>query len=156
MKLKGSSYFLIFIMVSMLVVIIASLRMEYYESKLLPLLISGVVFILAGMGLRNEIMAKDGQQTKAIEDETGGVVETKGGWRGNLVAGAWLVGFFLAIYLIGFVVAIPLFVLAYMKSHGTRWLVAITSAVLTTAFIYGIFEFALKVDLYRGLLFSYY
>jgi len=65
------------------------------------------------------------------------------------------VGFFVAIYLLGFIIAIPLFILAYMKAHGTRWLAAITFAILTPTIIYGIFELALGVVLYRGLLFAW-
>ena len=156
MKIKGSSYFFMVIMAFMLVAIGLSLRMEYFESKLLPLVIGGAVFVLSAIGLWREILAGKKQEAAVTEGDTTKVTEeeAKESWRGYLLAGAWVVGFFLGIYLVGFVIAIPVFVLFYMKSHGTRWLVAITFAALTTVLIYGVFEFALGVDLYRGLFFS--
>ncbi len=141
-KMQGSSWFLVVIIAVMLAVIVLSLRMEYLESKLLPLIISGAVLVLAAIRLGKEIF-------KGVPD---GSEETGEGWRGYLISGAWAVGFFLAIYLLGFIIAIPLFILSYMKSHGTRWLVAIIWTILLPAFIYGLFELTLKVTLYRGLL----
>ena len=155
MKIKGSSYFFMVIMVIMLVVIGLSLRMEYFESKLLPLVIGSAVFVLSAIGLWREILAGNQQETTVTGGDTTRAEEAEESWRGYLFAGAWVVGFFLGIYLVGFIIAIPVFVLSYMKSHGTRWLVAIVFAALTTVLIYGVFEFALGVDLYRGLLFTY-
>ena len=155
MKLRGSSYFFIVIMVIMLVIIGLSLRMEHFESKLLPLIIGTAVLILAVIGLGREILAGGERQITTTEGEATTREETGEGWRGYLFAGAWVVGFFLAIFLLGFLIAIPIFILAYMKLHGTRWLVAIAFAILTPLLIYGIFELALAVILYRGLLLSW-
>ncbi len=154
MKIRGSSYFLIVIMIIMLVIIGLSLRMEYFESKLLPLVIGSAVFVLAAIGLGREIMAGGEREATVARGETTTREETREGWRGYLLAGAWVAGFFLAIYLLGFIIAIPVFILAYMKSHGTRWLAAIAFAILSPLVIYGVFELALRVILYRGLLFS--
>jgi hypothetical protein len=156
MKIKGSSYLFIAIMIFMLVIIGFSLRMEYLESRLLPLVISSVVFVLAAIGLVRKIMVDVKAEVTVTEGET--TIREKPGesWRSYLLAGAWLAGFMLTIYLLGFIVAIPLFILAYMKSHGTRWLVAITFAILTTLLIYGLFELALGVILYRGLVPSWW
>ena len=154
MKIKGSSYFFIVIMVIMLVIIGFSLRMEHFESKLLPLVISSAVLILSAIGLGRGILAGDKQGTTVSSGETTTGEEAGESWRSYLLAGAWVAGFFLAIYLLGFIIAIPLFILAYMKMHGTKWLVAITFAILIPLFIYGVFELALKIILYRGLLLS--
>ena len=153
MKMRGSSYFYIVIMVVMLIAIGLSLNMEHIESKLLPLLIGGTVFVLATIGLVREILS--GEEHKATGIEADGKEKEVAGWRGYLRPGAWVVGFFLAIYLLGFIVAIPLFILAFIKSHGARWLSAIISAVITSALIYVIFELGLRVILYRGLLFTW-
>ena len=154
MKITGNSYFLIVIMVLMLVMINLSLRMEYFTSKLLPLLISIIVFILAAIGLVQDITAKDKAKVTVIEDEMSKKEEAGEKLRDYLPMGAWVVGVSVVIYLLGFIITIPLFVLAYMKSHGVKWLVSITSAVLITLLIYGGFELALRVALYRGLLFT--
>lgn len=155
MKIRGSSYFYIVIMVIMLVVIGLSLGMEYFESKLLPLIIGGIVFVLAAVGLRKEILVGDEHEATVTEGDETRREETGVSWRGYLLAGAWVAGFFLAIYLLGFIIAIPLFILSYMKAHGTRWLLAIIFAILTPLLIYGLFELALRVVLYRGLLFTW-
>ena len=155
MKMRGSSYFYIVIMVIMLVIIGLSLRMEYIESKLLPLIIGGLIFVLAAVGLRREILAGDEREATVAGGETTRREEAGGGWRGYLYTGAWVVGFFLAIYLLGFIIAIPLFIFSYMKSYGTRWLVAIIFTILTPLLIYGLFELTLHVILYRGLLFTW-
>ena len=154
MKLRGNSYFLIVIMVIVLVMIVLSLRMEFLTSKLLPLLIGSIVFILAAIGLVQEIVTRD--ETKAItnESETGEGEKVRIRLREYLPIGSWVIGVTLAVYLVGFIITIPLFVFAYMKSHGVRWLLSITAAVLTTVFVYTLFELALRVELYRGLLFT--
>ena len=82
------------------------------------------------------------------------MAESGESWLRYGVLFAWLVGLFLAVYLAGFLVAIPLFILSYMKTHGAKWHVAIIFAILVTAIVYGVFEVALKVYLYEGLLFS--
>lgn len=57
----------------------------------------------------------------------------------------WIVGFFLAIHVIGFPVSTFLFVLAYVKVYGGRWLTAVGLAVLSWGFLYGIFDRILHV-----------
>ena len=157
MRIRSSAYPLIVVMVIMLVVIGSSLRMEYITSKLLPLIIGSAVFIVAAVTVGREIFGKGKSGTAAPVAETNGDEETGGeaeeGWYEYLIMGGWLVGFFLAIFLLGFLIAIPLFVLSYLKSHGTKWLVAAILTILTTAFIYGVFDIALDVDFYPGLLF---
>lgn len=55
MKLRESSYFLMIIMAVMIAVIITSLGMEALKSKLLPIIIGSLVFILAAIALSGEI-----------------------------------------------------------------------------------------------------
>ena len=68
---------------------------------------------------------------------------------------AWLWGLGIGIYLAGYAVAIFLFVLLYMKWLGARWRTAIVCAIISPLVVYGVFQLALKMDLYRGLLFSW-
>ncbi len=138
-------------MAIMLVVIGLSLGMEYFSAKVIPLIIAGISFSLAAIGLAREIW---GKARPEIIDETGGGAEATESWSQYLVIGAWGVGFFLTIYLLGFFIAIALFVLSAMKFRGTRWWVAILFTIITPAFIYGLFELTLQIELYRGLLFT--
>ncbi len=64
-------------------------------------------------------------------------------------------GFLLITYLLGFPIAIPLYILAYMMSHGTSWLVAASCGIGTSAAVYCLFGLALGMDLHRGLVFTW-
>ncbi len=152
MKMKGNSYFLMVIMAIMLVIVGSSLRMDYFKSKLLPILVGSIVFILAAVALKQEIFPAKRQAAAGTGLRAGGEVKQTG--RAYLTAWAWVIGFFVAIYLIGFIIAIPLFILAYMKSHRIGWATAVTFAILTVAFVYGVFDLAVGINLYPGLIFT--
>jgi len=153
MKLTGNAYVYIAVLVIMIFVILwSALVMKHMQSNLLPLLFGSIVFILAAIGLGNEIRSGGKQKTTAPEGAKAGREETEESWRGYLVHGAWLGGFILGIYLLGFMIAIPLFVLSYMKKLGTRWVTAIIWAIVSPAVIYVAFNVALDIDLHRGLL----
>lgn len=145
MKLRGaSSYVLIAIALIAVVFFVVSLSYHSYKSKLLPMIFSGIIFILAVIQLWQE--SKQGQKQKKDKK--------KEHWRPVLAHATWIVGFALGIYLAGFVAAIPVFVLAYTKSHGGKWLGSIIFAVLLAGFCYGAFKYLLNVDLYPGALSS--
>ena len=154
MRLKGDSYFFMVIMAIMLVIIGLSLRMEQFASKLLPLVISSIVFILSAIRLGRDISTRGKRRATVAEGEISKTEETREDWHSYLVAGSWGLGFFLAVYLLGFIISIPLFILTYMKAHGTRWFVVGIFAILMPLLIYGVFELVLRVTLYRGLLFT--
>ena len=153
MKMRRETYVYIGVMVLMLVITGNALTMVYFSSKMLPLIISGAIFFLAAIQLSREFLAKT-RPEKTLTEEVAGGGERKETWYGYSLVSAYVVGFFLAIYLLNFIIAIPLFTLAYMKTHGTRWRVAITSAIVITVLIYVIFELALDLNLYQGLLFK--
>ena len=149
MRKKPEAYFLIFILLVSLALIIRSIAFPYLESKLLPLIIGGIVFVLTAVALIMELRAKE-KPKRVREPWEGEELELRQyGW-----TGAWLGGYALAIYLLGFIIATPVFVLSYLKLHGTGWLITIIITVVTTAFVYGVFELILRITLYRGLLFS--
>ena len=149
MRQKPEAYFLIFILLVSLALIIRSIAFPYLESKLLPLIVGGIVFVLTAVALIMELRAKE-KPKRVREPWEGEELELRQyGW-----TGAWLGGYALAIYLLGFVIATPAFVLSYLKLHGTGWLKTIIITVVTTAFVYGVFELILRITLYRGLLFS--
>ena len=152
MKMRKDTYVYIGVMVLMLVIIGNALTMVYLSSKLLPLIISGTVFVLAAIQLSRELLAKNKPKATVTEETMGGG-EKKETWYGYSLISIYVIGFFLTIYLLNFIIAIPLFALVYMKKYGTRWRVAIISAVVITVLIYVIFEFALDLNLYQGLLF---
>lgn len=149
MRQKPEAYFLIFILLVSLALIIRSIAFPYLESKLLPLIIGGIVFVLTAVALIMELQAKE-KPKRVREPWEGEELELRQyGW-----TGAWLGVYALAIYLLGFIIATPAFVLSYLKLNGTGWLKTIIITVVTTAFVYGVFELILRITLYRGLLFS--
>lgn len=154
MKMRGNSYFLIVIMAIMLVIIYSSLQMHYFTSKLLPIIVSSIVFIIAALALKKEILSENGQNVTGNGEGLQATEGVKQTGRAYLITGTWVIGFLIGIYLIGFILAIPVFIFCYMKSHGIGWIKAITFAILTVAFIYGTFEYAVGITLYPGLLFS--
>ena len=74
--------------------------------------------------------------------------------RRTAMAIAWVLGAALGVYLLGFIAAIALFILAYLKRQGRSWQVSLAVAVITSALIYGIFQFALGFELYEGLIYN--
>ncbi|MBI4186098.1 MAG: tripartite tricarboxylate transporter TctB family protein [Chloroflexi bacterium] len=155
MKLRGNTYFLMVIAGVMLAAIIASLSMQYFTAKLLPMVIGGAVFALAVTGLLKDILVRDGREKIVTPGKADESEEAKDDLRGYLPSIGWVVAFSLSIYLLGFLIAIPLFALTYMKLHGVKWLQTIVFAILATALVYGIFERLLEVTLYRGLILAW-
>lgn len=155
-KSHGNSNLLIIIILIMLFIIGWSLfGMEYFESKLLPISIGGIVLVLTLIGLWNELRARGEREITAAVGEKDTGKRAIGGWGGYLINLAWIAGFVLGIYLLSFIIAIPLFMLSYMRWLGTSWRTAIIFTVLTPAIIYGAFEVVLRIELYRGLLFTW-
>lgn len=73
-------------------------------------------------------------------------------WRRSGMLACWIGGFSILTYLFGFLISTPLFITAYLKTHNTGWLATFIVAVVTTGLIYGLFEFFLERELWRGLL----
>ena len=149
MKVKPRSYSLIVVLLVSLAIIIRSLTFTYLATKLFPVIIGGLVFVLAAIELGRELLAK-GESEMVVEPG-----EAKGEIGRYLWIGAWIVGFSVAIYLVGFLIAIPVFILSYLKLDRAGWLIATGIAGVTTVFLYVVFELLLQVHLYRGLLLTW-
>jgi hypothetical protein len=148
--IRPSSYFLLVILAAMLALEIRSLGFKHIETKLLPMIVGGLVFILAAIELIRELKAANRARGVARPETT--PVKAEASWSRHLLAWAWIVGFFVAVYLFGFIIVTPLFVFFYVQSQGGTRLASASLAGLTTVFIYGVFEWFLKVNLSKGLL----
>ena len=157
MSIKGNSnfYFYLAVIVAMLIVIIASLQYEDFESKLLPIFFASLVLIIAAIGAGQIVLTGKHTSVRAGEEskEEPAFDDDIGEWRSYLPIGLWLIGFAVIIYLLGFVIAIPLFLILYMKMHRSSWVSIIIVTVVVSALIYGVFELALGIELYRGIIF---
>jgi hypothetical protein len=135
-----------------LFVIVYSLQMEHWKTKLLPLLLSGIILLLAGIELSKELFGKNkAEETPAPEAES---KESTGKIRGYLIAGTWVLGFLICIVFFGFFIAIPLFTIAYMRLEGTAWWLAILFAVCSLGLMYVLSEPLAGIPLYRGVFFD--
>lgn len=73
----------------------------------------------------------------------------------ELVAFAWIVGATAAIVVFGFLLATPAYVFAYLVVQGRNSIMqSAIAAVVTTLFIWVVFEILMEYEVYRGLLFS--
>ena len=69
----------------------------------------------------------------------------------------WIFGFFLLIWLLGFSLAVPVTTFLYLKlTGGEKWLLTTMFTVLSWAFFYGVFEYALKIPFPEGQLFLWF
>ena len=153
MKLKPSSYFLIGILLVALFAFINSLTFTRLKLSLVPLIMSGIIIVLAGVELFREIRQKPQvKKAKDKNDEDDLDINTKGQLKDYMIIFCWLIGFLAGIYIVGFVAAIAIFIFGYLKWYGHTWLKSIALAVAATIIIYVMFVILLKLELFRGII----
>lgn len=153
MKIKGSLYTAIFFLLLGLYGIIQSLTFRYWESIVLPLAMSSLIFVMAVVEVGRELRRQDKRET-AIEKKSGKESKNKVEIRRLGLVFGWAAAFMLGTYLLGFRMAVPLFAFSYLKWRGRGWITATIFAVVMLAFIYGAFELGLKAPLFKGLIFG--
>lgn len=153
-KMKPGTYFLIGIIAVMLFFGIYALTYDSIKTKLLPLLICGITFVLAAIELGRELLTARESRVAIVpeveDSQTGGVAR----WKKYAPVIAWMAGYLVAIYLFGFLMSTPLFMLAYLKfqsRHGWLRSAAVTAAASTS--LYLLFVVALQTRLFSGLIF---
>ncbi|MBI4633396.1 MAG: tripartite tricarboxylate transporter TctB family protein [Deltaproteobacteria bacterium] len=136
---------------AMVAVIAVASGYPYLQAKLSVIFSGSLVLVLALVQLARELTLKKRQADEPRADQRKPEHHAETVQYG--LEFAWLVGFGLMIYLLGFFVAIPLYVFAYMKSHGSRWWASLITGALLPAFCYGIFVLLLEMKLHRGEIF---
>jgi hypothetical protein len=147
---RGSFWFAVFFLALGLFGIIESLTFTYWESITLPMAVSIIIFVLAGVEVAREWRRDRAAKAAAAAKESDTKAENRRLWP---VFG-WVAGLCLAIYLLGFYISIPVFAFAYLKWRKRSWLAAVIFAVALLAASYAIFAIGLKVPLYKGLIFG--
>lgn len=151
MKIKPILYVYIGILLFVLFFGIYAATYPNIKTKGLPLVLCGVIFILASIALvkelRTEPQAKEDTPIKTEEAE----LWSAGDVRGYIIGYIWMAGYILGIYLLGFIPATALFTFAYLKSHKRGWLSSACQSILGTAFIYFLFVVSFHVPLSRGI-----
>ena len=133
--------------------IIQSLTFRYWESIVLPLAMSSLIFVMAVVEVGRELRRQDKRET-AIEGKPQTETKTRVEIRRFSLVFSWAAAFMLGTYLLGFRIAVPIFAFSYLKWRGRGWITATVFAVVMLAFIYGAFELGLKAPLFKGLIFG--
>ncbi len=154
MRLKGGSYFPIFILLLMMVVMAKLLPSPHFEVKFMPITLASIISALALVELWRELRGKVKDPTDTEEKPEGkawsGVERRRFG-----TVMAWIIAYGLTVYLVGLIAA-SAFCFFYLKFHGKSWLTAIGYAVVMAGILYATFELAFDFDLYRGLNHPYF
>lgn len=157
-RMTGDAYLAIGIMGAALFFGFYSFMYPSLKSKLLPLVVSGFIFVLAGIQLMKEISQNEqankiGSKAEHIDEEwEDSATDSAEWWRKNIIVFSWLLGFFLLIYVLGFIISILIFVFAFLKFNRRGWPTSIITALMSTALIYVVFVVVLKADLFPGII----
>ena len=152
-KRTGSICSLIVVILLALAAMLLSRNLQYPASKLLPLIIGGIVLFLAVVALVLEIRSGLAQDDAAEKADPEAEAEAASQKKVYLGMAGWIFGFAIAIYVFGYMVSTPFFVGGYMKRYGSGWPGAIATAGIFSVIFYLVFDVALQADMYRGRLF---
>lgn len=150
MKMKSESYVLISIMLLMLFVIATVVRSPYIEVKLLPTIIGIFVFVLTTIELWR---AQRTKKATVMQEESHERLESGVELSRFIAVISWILGFAVGVFFVGIVPAAAIFSFTYLKLQRKTWFISAGYAFILTSLIYMVFELALKLDLYKGLIF---
>lgn len=148
--MKGGSCILvaIIIFVSICLTIVSSYSL--LQAKIAPLLVCGLILILALVELIRELRGDQGRAS----DRGSPQAETMELYRDYLREAGWMAGFFIMIYLLGFLISIALFTAAYAKAHKAGWTIAIMVGLSMATLSYLLFSYLVDTELYPGLIYQ--
>jgi Tripartite tricarboxylate transporter TctB family len=151
MTKKGGTYFTIFILAFALFFCVYSLTFGQIKTKLLPLAVSVLTLILAGIQLGTELVKKRRAQEEKDLNETGKGSNRKDDLHFYVTYFIWSLGLILGIYLLGFLISIPIFIFSFLLLHGQKsYKSALTAAIMTIS-LYVVFVLIFKIDWYEGI-----
>lgn len=153
MRLKSSTYFLIFLILIAVYFVVESLMYEPLQAKLLGLTIGPIVILLGLVQLAKEIKLEGPETEAAAVEEEEEEEEAYIPLSRYLTLIGWVVGFLLLTYVLGFYISIPVFVFSYLLYTSAGLKKAIMTAALTTLFIYILFEVFLGRVIWEGIIF---
>jgi hypothetical protein len=120
-----------------------------------PITVAWVILALAGLDIASRIDSPIGAALKDRLDRGGAAAEKIGSRRAQFGAVVWLAGFAVLLWLFGVLYAVPLYVFASLRLRGYRpWLRCLLGAATSTAIVWLLFSAALRIELYRGIIFG--
>ena len=158
---RGRLAFTALILLFVLFFIVTSFSYEH-DARLIPLLVGFSTLVLVLAVLVNEIhpvsiiekMNVDWTKDLKVQEFSPKKKE-KVAAKKLLIIICWIFGFFLFIFLFGFPISIALFTFAFLKIEGkVSWAKALLTAVIVSAAVFVIFEWAMGFGLFEGVLFG--
>ena len=150
MKMSGNIYSYLIAMAVMLFFLVMTLMLGSIAAKIVPFIALGLGLTSAVIGLTRTLTAKTEAHAEKISDTA--IADSKGrvGWRSYTVL-LWLAVVYVLLLVFGVIIGTFLFILPFMRMHGSRWWVATVTAVCTTGIVYLLFKVALQINMYNGL-----
>jgi hypothetical protein len=139
----------------LLIITVAYLIVAYQyspASRAFPVMVAWLMIVLLALDLVSRTPTKFGRTvTRWLNPAS--AAETIHINRQDLVAVLWVAGFVTALVLIGVLYAVLLFVFASARWRGKRsYTLSFVLAVSTTLFVWLLFTWLLRIELYPGLL----
>ena len=154
MKAKGRLLMALFFLILGIYGLIQSLTFEYWESVAMPLIVSGVIIVMATVEAGKEIYSLGKKGTPSADLKSLIKITGTAELRRFALITVWVTAFILFIYLFGFRIAIPVYAFFYLKWRGKHLLFAAFFALAMLGFVYGVFELGLKASLFQGIVFG--
>ena len=129
-----------------------------YEAREAPVAVGCVMLVLLLLDLVSRTSTPIGHALlKFLNPSAEEATEERFPVSKQLSAMLWVAAYTAMLFFVGVLIATPLYVFGSMRFHGKRtYSTAALAAVLVTLFTWALFEVALRVTLYPGLLFAEY
>lgn len=151
--MKASRIFTFIFLVFVLFIILYSLRYNE-QARFGPLLVGILAAILIIIQLGREYFGKPmSEKAKTSDGGNGPAAGFRKNYLSYIEIAACLIGLLVLVYVLGILIGFVLFIFAYLKLHREGWVLTIALAFGIPAMIYGIFDFALRMELYQGIIF---
>lgn len=150
MKFSFRHLFNVGVVVIMALSVITALGYDR-QTRLLPLIVSVPVLILAVILTIQEFLESKGKAQKKKEED--GEEEEKAGlFAKEINVSFWVLGMFVSLYLFGFIATTFFYTFIWLKFHARySWLSSLSVSGGSLAFLYIVLIYALNVQLYDGV-----
>lgn len=145
------SLFVVFIITVLF--IYYSLKLEFFESKIMPIFIGIITIVLLVIAFYNEY-TKIGCVTLSEDEDSSDDITLNDINTIKCILPLFLL--VVLIYTVGFYASTFIFTLLYMKIFGSSIISSILISAVATIFIYVVFPILLETPLYTGLLMQYF
>jgi hypothetical protein len=128
------------------------------RAREIPVAVGWVMLVLLGLDLVSRTNTPVGHMLlRFLNPASEEATEERYPMTRQLSAISWVAFYTVGLLFLGVLIATPLYVFGSMRFHGRRsYFTSLLTAFLVTAFTWALFDFALRVELFPGLLFEDY